>query len=102
MLGAANAFSLLAPDGNGYCLYTQAGGISADMLDNALCESYHYNYCRQLGQLEKARVAVICGDPADAYIKRLSDEGMRIGDIKPAFLSSKSGWGSYFEIERTE
>ena len=102
LLGAANAFSLLAPDGNGYCLYTQAGGISADMLDNALCESYHYNYCRQLRQLEKARVAVICGDPADAYIKRLSDEGMRIGDIKPAFLSSKSGWGSYFEIERTE
>ena len=70
------------------------------MLDDALCENYHYNYCRQLGQLAKAKVAVVCGNPADAYIKRLSAEGMRIGDIKPAFLSSKSGWDRHFEIER--
>ena len=72
------------------------------MLDNALRESYHYNYCRQLGQLEKAEVVRVCGDPAAAYINRLSAAGMRIGDIKPAFLSTESGWESYFEIERTE
>ncbi len=101
-LGAENTFCLLAPEGNRYCLYTLSHEISADMLDNALRESYHYNYCRQLGQLAEAKVTVVCGDPADAYIKRLSAEGMRIGDIKPAFLSSKSGWDSYFEIERTE
>lgn len=95
-------FCLLAPKGNRYCLYTASRKITDDMLDNALRESYHYNYCRQLGQLEKAEVTVVCGNPADAYIKRLSDEGMRIGDIKPAFLSTKGGWESYFEIERTE
>jgi len=101
-LGTENTFCLLAPEGNRYCLYTSSHKISDDMLDNALRESYHYNYCRQLGQLEKAEITVVCGNPADAYIKRLSDEGMRIGDIKPAFLSTKSGWKSYFEIERTE
>lgn len=95
-------FCLLAPEKNRYCLYTSSDEVTADMLDNALRESYHYNYCRQLGQLEKAEVTVVCGNPADAYIKRLSSEGMRIGDIKPAFLSPKSGWGSFFETERKE
>lgn len=95
-------FCLLAPEKNRYRLYTASQSISDDMLDNALRESYHYNYCRQLGQLEKAEVVRVCGDPAAAYINRLSAEGMRIGDIKPAFLSTESGWESYFEIERTE
>lgn len=99
-LVAENTFCLLAPEENRYCLYTLSDEITADMLDDALCENYHYNYCRQLGQLAKAKVAVVCGNPADAYIKRLSAEGMRIGDIKPAFLSSKSGWDRHFEIER--
>ncbi|MBQ8841357.1 MAG: GH3 auxin-responsive promoter family protein [Ruminiclostridium sp.] len=99
-LGAENEFCLLAPEGNRYCLYTSSCEISDDMLDNALCESFHYNYCRQLGQLEKAEVVVVSGNPADAYIKRLSEDGMRIGDIKPAFLSPKNGWRRYFEIER--
>lgn len=95
-------FCLLAPEGNGYCLYTSCREISADMLDNALRESYHYNYCRQLGQLAKAKVTVVCGNPADVYINRLCAEGMRIGDIKPAYLSKKTDWNRYFEIERTE
>lgn len=96
-LGAESVFCLLAPEKNRYCLYTSSREITDDMLDNALRESYHYNYCRQLGQLEKAKVIVVCGDPAGAYIKRLSDEGMRIGDIKPAFLSPKSGWERCFD-----
>lgn len=96
-LGAENKFCLLAPEGNFYRLYTECRNISADMLDNALCESYHYNYCRQLGQLQKAQVCIVLGEPHKAYIKKLADDGMRIGDIKPCLLTCRSGWESYFE-----
>lgn len=95
-LGAGNQFCLLAPEGNCYRLYTECRDISAEMLDRALCEGYHYNYCRQLGQLRAAQVCVVSGDPHKAYTQKLSDEGMRIGDIKPCLLTGKSGWESYF------
>lgn len=96
-LGISDCFCLLAPEGKRYCLYTQAEGITGDMLDNALCEGYHYNYCRKLGQLEKAEIVTVEGNPQNDYIKRLSAEGMRMGDIKPAFLTSRSGWENTFE-----
>lgn len=91
-----NKFCLLAPEGNFYCLYTECTDITAEMLDNALRDSYHYNYCRQLGQLQMAQVCVVSKDPHKAYIQKLADEGMRIGDIKPCLLTNKSGWKSYF------
>lgn len=93
-----NEFCLLAPEKNYYCLYTTDKNITDDILDKALCESYHYNYCRQLGQLKKAIVVTVSGNPQSDYIKRLTDDGMRIGDIKPAYLSKKTNWKSYFKI----
>lgn len=92
------AFCLLAPKKDHYCLYTTAEHITAEMLDTALRESYHYNYCRQLGQLGTAEPVILAGNPQKAYIQRLAAEGMRIGDIKPAYLSRRSGWDEYFEI----
>lgn len=99
-LGAENKFCLLAPEGNFYRLYTECRDISADMLDSALCESYHYNYCRELGQLQAAQVCIVSGEPYKAYIAKLADEGMRIGDIKPCLLTCKSGWKPYFVREK--
>ena len=97
-LGIADGFCLLAPEGKGYTLYT-AGNADAVTLDDALRESYHYNYCRELGQLSAARVVKVGGNAHEAYLKRLTDDGMRLGDIKPAYLSSKSGWLNYFDKE---
>lgn len=97
-LGLADSFCLLAPEGNGYRLYTTAENITADALDGALRESYHYDYCRSLGKLKKAEISVVGGNPQNDYIKRLASDGMRIGDIKPSFLSRKSCWDKYFEI----
>lgn len=101
-LGTGDEFCLLAAEGNKYCLYTSSDEITDDELDNALCESYHYNYCRQLGQLLKAETVTVSGNPEKVYINRLTAEGMRAGDIKSAFLSTKSGWKQYFEIERKD
>ncbi len=96
-LGITDRFCLLAPEGNRYCLYTDAAEISGGQLDAALCESYHYQYCRQLGQLACAEVIPICGQPQEVYLRRLMEEGIRIGDIKPAYLTRYSGWKQYFD-----
>ena len=97
-LGAAGEFCLLAPEGLGYTLYTTAA-VMPDALDAALCESYHYRYCRDLGQLRQADVMRITGDAHRAYLDRLTADGMRLGDIKPAVLSKKSGWKPWFGKE---
>ena len=97
-LGISDSFCLLAPCGKRYRLYTTAD-ISSDRLDKALCESYHYNYCRQLGQLDSAEVVAVFGEPKEDYIRRLTDDGMRLGDIKPTYLSKKDGWDNYFRIK---
>lgn len=96
-LGISGDFCLLAPKEKHYCLYTTAENITDTMLDEALRDSYHYNYCRQLGQLDTAKIVAVTGNPKEAYIKRLAADGMRIGDIKPAYLSSKSGWENWFD-----
>lgn len=98
-LSIADSFCLLAPEGKHYCLYTMAGHITSKSLDDALRESYHYNYCRQLGQLEEAEVIIVTGNPEEKYMERLVAEGMRAGDIKSAYLSSKSGWREYFDVQ---
>lgn len=96
-LGIAGDFCLLAPEGRGYTLYTTADA-SPEALDAALCEGYHYAYCRSLGQLAAAQVVCVTGDPQRDYLRRLTQEGMRLGDIKPAFLTKRSGWSRWFTI----
>lgn len=96
-LNISEEFCLLAPEQKRYFLYTTAVGITDNALDGALRESYHYNYCRQLGQLEKAKVIPISGEPQKIYIQRLVADGMRIGDIKPAYLTTKTQWENWFQ-----
>ena len=99
-LGIAGSFCLLAPEGKHYCLYTMAGHVTSKSLDDALRESYHYNYCRQLEQLEEAEVIIVTGNPEEKYMERLVAEGMRAGDIKSAYLSTRSGWREYFDVNQ--
>lgn len=95
-LGINESFCLLAPYKKRYRLYTTAKDVTSEALDAALCEGFHYDYCRRLGQLDCAEVVQITGDPDKNFIEKLTDDGMRIGDIKPAVLSSRGGWENYF------
>lgn len=95
-LGVNERFCLLAPYKNRYRLYTTAENTTSEALDAALRESFHYDYCRKLGQLGCAEVVRITGDPNKIYIEKLTADGMRIGDIKPAVLSGRGGWENYF------
>ena len=100
-LGIAERFCLLAPEGEGYVLYTSDETVTGGQLDAALRESYHYNYCRELGQLEAARVVRVAENSRERYLRRCVGEGMRLGDIKPAYLSRRGGWYACFETGET-
>ncbi len=101
-LEIAGHFCLLAFEGNRYCLYTSAENVAQEELEKRLCESYHYEYCRKLGQLKMASVSVVTGNPQKRYMERLAGEGVRMGDIKPTYLSTKSGWEEWFACKRRE
>ena len=99
-------FSMLAVDTEAsppaYVLYletdTSVTQELAQQLERALCANPHYELCVRLGQLGKAGVARIGGSGFDLYSKRLSEMGMRIGDIKPTPLSRHSGWSRFFAV----
>ncbi|MBQ8927963.1 MAG: GH3 auxin-responsive promoter family protein [Oscillospiraceae bacterium] len=93
-LGCPDA--LLAPKGKQYLLFTQTP-VTADALDRALCESYHYAYCRRLGQLRQAAVIRVTESPRQVYLRRRVREGMRLGDIKSAHLCADEGWQQEFQ-----
>ena len=69
-------------------------------VDQALRENPHYDLCIRLGQLGNARIARVQNDAFSLYAKRLSEMGMRLGDIKPTPLSRHNGWHQCFGIAR--
>jgi hypothetical protein len=85
-----DSFFLLAPKWGqppGYYLYHQCAGGSAlaTRIEEALRKSFHYNYCRQLGQLGSVE-ARYCPDLVERYNSACVASGQRSGDIKPRAL----------------
>ncbi|HKF35368.1 MAG TPA: GH3 auxin-responsive promoter family protein, partial [Ktedonobacteraceae bacterium] len=70
----------------------------AQKIDEALQESYHYGYCRRLGQLDSCHLFVIAphSDGYHTYLTVCADLGQRLGDIKPAALHAYQGWSHRF------
>lgn len=109
--GTPVGFVLLAPDDRpdgtlGYTLFLQSdGAVRRDLLalehelESLLRRTFHYDYCRRLGQLETARVFRITNRPAGA-LRIYSDHGvrrgLRLGDVKPAILTAEGGWRGRF------
>jgi len=83
-------FRLLAPDGNRYVLYTETDA-DTEKIEKGLCENFHYEYCRKLGQLQRVEIMKIRNGERQ-YIENCLRFGMRLGDIKPAYLSNREGW----------
>jgi hypothetical protein len=73
-------------------------GTIVQEIDTALQESYHYEYCRRLGQLDGCRLFVIApqSDGYHTYLTVCTDLGQRLGDIKPAALHAYQGWSQRF------
>jgi hypothetical protein len=96
------AFTLLAPDeddlGWRYTLYVEGAARShwADNLDRVLRKNPHYANCRELGQLLALRVFLVTEKGFGIFASRQALNGIRLGDIKPAFLSRIGGWSRIF------
>jgi len=84
-----------------YVLYIEVDGELPEslppQLERELRANPHYDLCVRLGQLGQARVSRIQGSGYDAYAGRMTEMGMRLGDIKPTPLSRHSGWDRYFD-----
>lgn len=99
--GEPPSFAMLAPDfdaaGCRYTLYVNSPAAleAAAPLDELLARNPQYAYCRKLGQLLPARIALVRGDAFVAYTDRLMSIGQRLGEIKPASLSLLDGWSAF-------
>ncbi len=97
-------FAMLAMDeygtSPGYTLYVQCKDeipVQLDAnLESELRRNPHYDLCTRLGQLRPVRVAPIGTKAYEIYSQRMTDRGMRLGDIKPTPLSRFTDWSSYF------
>jgi hypothetical protein len=102
--GTKPRFALVAPaelaDGFAYTLYFEADAVEATdamaaELDALLRASFHYDYCRRLGQLGQARVRIV-EDGAATYLAVCQARGMKLGNIKPALLDRGTEWEGEF------
>jgi hypothetical protein len=102
------AFVMLAPDedakGAGYTVYLQGKARPewAAGLDAVLRKNPHYAYCRELGQLRPIRLFTIPQGAYEQFIRHEISHGARLGDIKPAVLSNRTGWSKVFSGAYTE
>ena len=96
-------FAMLAPEERppGYTLYLESrrpppAGL-AGRLEQMLAENPHYRHCLGLGQLAPLRLFRVAGDAHHVYLEHRRRSGQRLGDVKPAALSSEMGWSRRFE-----
>ncbi len=96
------AMMALDPSGKvpGYALYVQSNAPLperlAGALDAELKRNPHYDLCLRLGQLAPLRVVPIAAGAYEIYSQALTEQGMRLGDIKPTPLSRYDGWSRHF------
>jgi hypothetical protein len=96
--GTSPGFSLLAIEEHGeppaYTLYVETQSdwpdAATERLEQKLRNNPHYDYCRRIGQLGTARICDVGPGAYGRYAKRLTETGMRLGDIKPASLGALS------------
>lgn len=97
-LAEVPGFSMLAFEEGAYVLFLDSATDSRDLekyaerVERSLHQNFHYQYCQQLGQLERLRVFQIQGDGAQAYLRGCQSLGQRLGDIKPTSLHPYEGW----------
>ena len=100
----AARFALVAPDMRSgaprYVLYLESqepfSRRLSEELEGELCRNPNYALCIRLGQLCPATVEAVAPGSGERYLERLRASGQRLGDIKPAALSSRTDWHCVF------
>jgi hypothetical protein len=67
-------------------------------IEKLLRANFHYNYCRELGQLGELKMFVIDSseNPVQRYFELSQAEGKQLGDIKPKVLHAREDWDKIF------
>lgn len=73
----------------------------ADSLEQYLLRNFHYQHCRNIGQLQKVRLFLLeygeqVTNVLEKYILSCTAHGQKIGDIKLAVLDTHLGWSEKF------
>ena len=95
-------FYMLSPEDAGnfhYNLYIEIPQMPNNLnieLDSILRENFHYDYCRKLGQLGTAQIALV-RNGSENYIRACQMRGQRLGDIKASVLQKSTGWMKWLE-----
>lgn len=87
--GFSGPFALLVYAEGGYALLVE-GQLNFD-LEERLRRSFHYDYCRRLGQLAPVRLVPV-SDGWRQYVEGCRRRGQRMGDVKPVALDPRPGW----------
>lgn len=83
-------FAMLCPvDGPRYALVVDAAPPTAEAVDRALGEAYHYRYARELGQLGEPVVCVVL-DAWARWERAIEGLGLGLGDQKPGALEVRA------------
>ncbi len=105
--GISADFAMLALDtGVGHPAYAlfieSASALDSSLLslgadiEESLLQNYHYQYCRDLGQLDALAVFRIERRALETYAKTCHTSGQRIGELKPPSLHQMSDWSRRF------
>ena len=94
--GIRDEFYMAAFENERYVLYLKSDKTPVN-IDEKLRESFHYDYCRKLGQLKELKIMKLSGNPEKEYIDECVRSGQKLGDIKITNLSKKSGWDKIFK-----
>ena len=93
-----------------YVLFIEGSGNShkieglLNRIDQALCDNFHYAYCRRLGQLTDPACFILEKGSKELYIKEKTRQ-RRLATLKIACLDKRQGWskilpGSFAELHR--
>jgi hypothetical protein len=97
-------FLLVACEGHRYTLFVEASNgtdaewaAAGEHLEAVLQQNVHYRYCRQLRQLDAARVFRIQNGAAVKYLAECQARGQQLGNVKPIVLHREGGWLVVFD-----
>jgi hypothetical protein len=69
----------------------------AQHLDGYLRTNVHYNFAVKMGQITLLQVFLISQNGQKAYIERCVADGQKMGDIKPLWFDTRTGWQKVFQ-----
>jgi hypothetical protein len=99
--GIPASFAMLAPEpaASRYTLYLESPFNPerlGETLETKLRANPHYDYCRNLGQLDALQVFWIRENAQEIYLRRCTELGQRAGSVKPTSLHRSGAWDDYF------